>query len=37
MVRSSDQGGMLGLSMASVMQLAEMNTRMRKSNQPCTR
>ena len=30
---SVDQGGMLGLSMASVMQLAEMNVRMMKSNQ----
>ena len=31
--RSSDQGGMLGRSMAKVMQFAEMNVRMMKSNQ----
>ena len=30
---SIDHGGMLGLSMASVMQLAEINERMMKSNQ----
>ena len=34
--RSCDQGGMLGLSMARVMQLAAMNTRMMKSNQACS-
>ena len=32
---SLDQGGMLGLSMANVMQLADMNVRIMKSNHPC--
>ena len=35
MYLSRDHGGMLGLSMASVMQLAEIKVRMMKSNQPC--
>ena len=31
---SKDQGGMLGLSIAKVIQLADINTRITKSNQP---
>jgi hypothetical protein len=31
---SVDQGGILGLSMARVMQLADMNVNMMKSNHP---
>ena len=31
---SVDQGGMFGLSMAKVMQFAEMKVKMMKSNQP---
>ena len=33
MRRSSDHGGIFGLSIASVIQLAAMNTKMIKSNQ----
>ena len=36
MRRSSDHGGIFGLSIANVIQLAAMNTKMIKSNQFCS-